>query len=554
MRPRDGRQGCDGNAGRASARATRKHKSSRHGAAIICTPIGTARLAESAREHRQADARDRLRQQARGSRAAAVLSGVRSIRCRWRARDTAWPRAISTSTVAQQRADAHRDTTRGRAAPSRTTTPGSSAPARKRSRDRARSLVARAQVCEVQRAALACGDDERGRTAGDATSGIRPRRVPPSAAHARSTARARRRRMRIEVAAEACDAQARRRPAARIARPAPPGAARTPDRLGPRPAARRSSGEIGERRGERAEMVEAATKGYEPVRGSRPNVGFSPRCRTATPARGWSRWCRSRARAAPGGDRGRPSRPTSRPRRAWVVRIAGRAVVRVLGGEAVGVLVHVERADEHRARGAHARDEDGIARRGGAARSARTRPASSCPRRRTDPSPRTARRRAAGAISLTRSAAHRIRARFRRARSRVTAVKLLSAGSTRAMVPSVDSAIAEAVVPPAFTASAMSSAVDVTARRRARSRRRRRAAARRAARRALRAFEVRDDARALVVAERDALRGGGRIDVSGNFRFRHRRTSRWKISRLRFLAAMKLGSESVATVRGRASS
>ena len=35
---------------------------------------------------------------------------------------------------------------------------------------------------------------------------------------------------------------------------------------------------------------------------------------------------------------------------------------------------------------------------------------------------------------------------------------------------------------------------------------------------------------------------------------RQRRTSRWKISRLRFFVAMKLGSDSVATVRGRASS
>ena len=46
--------------------------------------------------------------------------------------------------------------------------------------------------------------------------------------------------------------------------------------------------------------------------------------------------------------------------RAEVVRIAGRAVVRVLGGEAVGVLVHVERADQHRARRFEPRDQHGV--------------------------------------------------------------------------------------------------------------------------------------------------------------------------------------------------
>ena len=75
------------------------------------------------------------------------------------------------------------------------------------------------------------------------------------------------------------------------------------------------------------------------------------RRRTATPARGSSRWCPSRASAAPGRPPPpRPSRPTSRRRcasRSCGLRVG--AVVRVLGGEAVGVLVHVERADQHRA-------------------------------------------------------------------------------------------------------------------------------------------------------------------------------------------------------------
>ena len=40
-----------------------------------------------------------------------------------------------------------------------------------------------------------------------------------------------------------------------------------------------------------------------------------------------------------------------------VVRIAGRAVVRVLAGEVVGVLAHVERADQHGAGGLQPRDQ-----------------------------------------------------------------------------------------------------------------------------------------------------------------------------------------------------
>ena len=53
--------------------------------------------------------------------------------------------------------------------------------------------------------------------------------------------------------------------------------------------------------------------------------------------------------------------------------------------------------------------------------------------------------------------------------------------------------------------------------------------------------------------QRQPLQGCTGFHVGQDVGIRHRRTSRWKISRLRFLVPMKPGSDRVSTVRGRAS-
>ena len=67
-----------------------------------------------------------------------------------------------------------------------------------------------------------------------------------------------------------------------------------------------------------------------------------------------------RDRHLSGGNRGGRSAGRSARDARHVVRVARRAVVRVLGGEAVRVLVHVQRADENRARGLHPLDENRV--------------------------------------------------------------------------------------------------------------------------------------------------------------------------------------------------
>ena len=69
-----------------------------------------------------------------------------------------------------------------------------------------------------------------------------------------------------------------------------------------------------------------------------------------------------------------------------------------------------------------------------------------------------------------------------------------------------------------------------------------------------RALQVHRHARGLRRVQRQAHRHGGGLHVHQRLHLVHRRTSRWKISRLRFLAVTKLGSDSVAVVRGRGSS
>ena len=69
-------------------------RSSRHGAAITCTPIGSVAWQPQHRHraHRQADARDRLRQQAQARpRRQALAVDLDPLGCRSAARRTAWP-------------------------------------------------------------------------------------------------------------------------------------------------------------------------------------------------------------------------------------------------------------------------------------------------------------------------------------------------------------------------------------------------------------------------------------------------------------------------------
>ena len=141
-----------------------------------------------------------------------------------------------------------------------------------------------------------------------------------------------------------------------------------------------------------------------------------------------------------------------------VVRVARGAVVHVLAGEVVGVLAHVERADEDGAGSLQPRDQRGVGGGGravavdlGAGQRRQARP------RRTGSSPRTARRRAAPAARPLARAASMARASPAPARA-VTAVKALSALSRSAMRASAASTTSTAVRLPAATAAAISAA------------------------------------------------------------------------------------------------
>ncbi len=67
---------------------------------------------------------------------------------------------------------------------------------------------------------------------------------------------------------------------------------------------------------------------------------------------------RQRHQAAGDGGTAAAGRAAGRPLQ--VVRVVAGAVMRVLGGEAVGVFVHVERTDAHRTGGAHPPDQERI--------------------------------------------------------------------------------------------------------------------------------------------------------------------------------------------------
>ena len=115
---------------------------------------------------------------------------------------------------------------------------------------------------------------------------------------------------------------------------------------------------------ERAEVVEAgderiAAGARQPAVGRLQPERAAQRSRHADRAVGVGA---ERQRHLAGCDRrGRAARRAAR-HAGRVVRVAGRSVVRVLGREAVGVLVHVERADQHRTGAFEARDQRAVVR------------------------------------------------------------------------------------------------------------------------------------------------------------------------------------------------
>ena len=157
-----------------------------------------------------------------------------------------------------------------------------------------------------------------------------------------------------------------------------------------------------------------------------------------------------RERHQPAGDRAARAARRAAGHARQVVRIARRAVVHVLAGEVVGVLAHVERADQHGAGRLQPRDQRRVARRP-AARSrlilepARVgRPATSNRFLTANGTP------ASGPSGWPAARAASIAARAWRARARaVTAVKALSAGSRVAMRASAASTTARALALPA---------------------------------------------------------------------------------------------------------
>ncbi len=124
--------------------------------------------------------------------------------------------------------------------------------------------------------------------------------------------------------------------------------------------------QISRRSRQRAEMIEAGDKG-EGARARKPAVGRLQPEQAAERGRDADRAVGVRAqreRHEPACDRAaRTARRAARHVRS-VMRIARGAVVHVLAGEVVGVLAHVERADENGAGRLQARDERRIGRGG----------------------------------------------------------------------------------------------------------------------------------------------------------------------------------------------
>ena len=285
---------------------------------MICTPIGSGVERHRHRHHRQADERDRLRVDAeiRPHRQLDAVEHRRSAgRCCGAVQGVAGAR-IDVDAL-EQLQHLRRDTSGGISAPSRPAAPG---PWRRRSAGRAppgsKSCGARAQAIEMQRRAFGRGDDDRRRRARARLRESRSRASAPSALATRSTAAQRLgRRAAAEIAAGDRDAQAVDAALEQPAAPARRAGRRRPDRRdrGPAWRRRRARGR-GPMRANGPEMIEARDERETCARATAGHRSASGRtCRRATTARGSSRWCRSRARAAPGRRRPRRrSRPTSR--------------------------------------------------------------------------------------------------------------------------------------------------------------------------------------------------------------------------------------------------
>ena len=351
----------------SSAAATRRQRSSRHGAAMTCTPIGSRAAAfDRHRADRQADARDRLREQAQAGprRHALAVDLSHSVPIGGAAHGVAGAMITSTSGTARAPRSWYQRRTRCAAAP----TPP--AAARRRGSGRAtaaRSRRARAQLGQVERAAVLAVITNAAARARSACGKLdlvgaleRCGRVLPARARASGASG------RVEVAAGDGDAQAGRAFFERRHRAARRRASRTPGRC--RRAPHRV---VGQR-----EVVDAAANGprwsrlvHERERSRRGQAAerrlqaehAAQRRRHADRAVGVGA---ERERHHAGGDRraGAARRAAGDcASRSCGLRVG--AVVRVLGREAVGVLVHVERADEHRAGAlACARTSGGVAR------------------------------------------------------------------------------------------------------------------------------------------------------------------------------------------------
>ena len=121
---------------------------------------------------------------------------------------------------------------------------------------------------------------------------------------------------------------------------------------------------IGDRCGERADVIELPAERHHARRGDVSPLGFEPddaagRGRNADRS---ARVGADRAERHAGRDRGRRSAARSARRSRRVVRIARRAEARVFAGRPERELVEVGLADEHRAGFAQAARDDGIRR------------------------------------------------------------------------------------------------------------------------------------------------------------------------------------------------
>ncbi len=125
-------------------------------------------------------------------------------------------------------------------------------------------------------------------------------------------------------------------------------------------------GQVGHRAREGAGMVEAVDEGIDALARQPAEGGLE-----AEHAAQGRRHADRAVGVRPQGERDQPRRHRRRRTAGGaagdaggIVGIAGRAVVAVLGGEAVGVLVHVERPDHDRAGGFEAGDQGGVGGRG----------------------------------------------------------------------------------------------------------------------------------------------------------------------------------------------